>query len=551
MNSQNDPQPDGVFDYVENYTINSQYSRVIFPVLEPFGRDLAVGLYTDTTGLNLKDTLYYALYDSIKAVAQQYPNLDRFVLKGTAKTSGSSDINIGYNIPKGSVTVSAGGRNLIEGTDYDINYDLGTIKITNQAILNAGLPVQVNFENNASFGLQQKNYMGLRLDYQVKNTAKEQLSIGGTVVRLGERPFFTKVNYNEDPIRNTMYGLDVNYRKDLPRLTKLLDKLPFYSTTAPSTINFYGEGAYLKPGHAPQIGKGNAGVIYIDDFEGSKSGIDLRFPLISWSLASVPKGATGRLGDPRFPEGNLATPSLDYGKNRAKIAWYQIEQTLQQYKGSNNPFSNNAAELSDPRVRQIYQKEIFPQRTTGFGESQLVTFDLAYYPTDKGPYNYDVAATPGISSGVDVNGKLKDPASRFGGLMRSLDQTDFETSNIEFIEFWMQDPFIKNPNSNGGRLYFNLGNVSEDILKEGKRFYENGLSTPNAPSPEDETIWGRVPRNPIQVTNAFSNIPEDRAYQDVGLDGLSDSGEVRKRQDYLTLLQTNFGSPVQKHTRML
>ena len=202
-----------------------------------------------------------------------------------------------------------------------------------------------------------------------------------------------------------MYGLDINYRKDIPRLTKILDKLPFYSTTAPSTINFYGEGAYLKPGHAPQIGRGKAGVIYIDDFEGSKSGIDLRFPLISWSLASTPKGATDINGQPIFPESSLTSPSLDYGKSRAKIAWYQIEQTLQQYKGTNNPFSNNAAELSDPRVRQIFQKEIFPQRTTGFGESQLVTFDLAYYPTDRGPYNYD-----------DINllstGKLKNPKSR-------------------------------------------------------------------------------------------------------------------------------------------
>ncbi|MBC7536054.1 MAG: cell surface protein SprA [Ferruginibacter sp.] len=541
LNSQLDPQPDGVFDYVEGFTVNSQYSRIMFPVLQPFGRDLAFSIYTDTTLSTIKDTLYYALYDSIKAVAQQYPNLNRFLLKGTAKTSGSSDISIGYNIPKGSVTVSAGGRTLQEGVDYDINYDLGTIKMTNQAILNAGLPVQVNFENNASFGLQQRNYLGLRMDYQLKNTAKEQLSIGGTVVRLGERPFFTKVNYNEDPIRNTMYGLDVNYKKDLPRLTKILDKLPFYSTTAPSTINVYGEGALLKPGHAPQIGRGKNGLVYIDDFEGSKSGIDLRFPVISWSLASVPKGATIQGGSSLlFPEADSSN-NIAYGKNRAKIAWYQIEQTLQQIDGQNNPISDRNL-LSDPRVRQVYQKEIFPQRTTGFGESQLVTFDLAYYPQDKGPYNYDAV-------NVTADGKLTNPASRFGGLMRSIDQSDFETANIEFIEFWMQDPYIvspqnpnPDPNDNGGKLYFNLGNVSEDVLKDGARFYENGLNTPNVPSPEYETNWGRVPQNATQVTSSFNNAPEDRLYQDVGFDGLSDSGEVRKRSAYLQQLSAIFGA---------
>ena len=541
LNNQLDPQPDGVFDYVEGYTVFSQYSRIMFPVLEPFGRDLAKGIYTNPNSPAIGDTLYYALYDSIKAVAQQYPNLNRYVLKGSAKISGSSDISIGYNIPRGSVTVTAGGRTLIEGLDYDINYDLGTIKVINTAIINSGLPVQVNYENNASFGIQQRNYLGLRFDYNAKNTAKEQLSFGGTLVRLGERPFFNKTNIGEDPIRNTMYGLDVNYRKDIPRLTKLLDKLPFYQTTAPSTINVFAEGAFLKPGHAPQIGKGANGTSYIDDFESSKSGIDLRFPQNIWALASTPQGATDKNGNPLFLESAL-NDNINYGKNRAKIAWYQIEQTLQQLNASNNPIKDRV-ELSDPRVRQVYQKEIFPQRTTGFGESFLQTFDLSYYPADKGAYNYDDAAVS-----VNANGKLINPDKRWGGLMRSIDQTDFETGNIEFIEFWLQDPFINSPRrpnaagSAGGKLYFNLGNVSEDILKDGKRFYENGLNTPNAPSPVDNSNWGKVPRNPIQVTNAFSNNTDDRLYQDVGLDGLDDTAEVNRRAVYLNQLLINFGA---------
>ena len=535
LNSQLDPQPDGVFDYIENFTVNSQYSRVIFPVLEPFGRDIAPQLY-NVVPANAKDTLFYALYDSIKAVAQQYPNLNRFLLRGSAKTSGSGDISIGYNIPKGSVSVTAGGRVLQEGVDYDINYDLGTIKIINQAILNAGLPVQVNFENNASYGLQQKSFLGLRLDYQLKNTAKEQISIGGTIVRLSERPFFTKVNLGEDPIRNAMFGLDVNYKKDLPRLTKWLDKLPFYTTKAPSAVNAYIEGAMLKPGHAPQIGKGSNGVIYIDDFEGSQSGIDLRFPATAWGLAAAPFGATAPSSNILlFPEASLNN-DLNYGKNRAKIAWYQIEQVLQQYRASNNPITN-ANLLSDPRVRQVYQKEIFPQRTTGFGESQLVTFDLAYYPKERGPYNFDNA-----TGSVNAQGNLLNPNKRWGGLQRNIDQTDFETANIEFIEAWVQDPFILNPASTGGKLYFNLGNISEDVLKDGRRFYENGLPTPNAPAPVDSTVWGVVPRNPIQVTNAFSNDPADRPFQDIGFDGLNDASEVVVRQAYLNGLAANFGT---------
>ena len=537
LNNQLDPQPDGVFDYVEGYTVLSPYSRIVFPVLEPFGRDLATQIYNVVPVL-AKDTLYYALYDSIKATAQQYPNLNRFVMKGSARTSGSSDISIGYNIPPGSVTVTAGGQTLIEGNDYEINYDLGTIKVTNQAILNAGLPVQVNFENNASFGIQQRNYLGLRLDYLAKNTLKEQLSIGGTMVRLGERPFFTKNNLGEEPIRNSMYGLDVNYRKELPRLTKLLDKLPFYTTTAPSSINLYAEGAYFSPGHAPQIGRGAGGTVYIDDFEGSKSGIDLRFPAISWALASTPRGATDQNGSILFPEAEQNTVSLDYGKNRAKLAWYQIEPALQQFRGVNNPLGDNRDELSDPRTRLVKQSEIFPQRTTDFGQNQLITFDLAYYPAEKGPYNFAQDAL-----NVDNNNRLKNPTQRWGGLMRNIDQTDFETANIEFIEFWMQDPYVNTParpnasNSSGGKLYFNLGNISEDVLKDGKRYYENGLPTPNSQLPVESSVWGRVPLNPIQVANAFSNDPADRAFQDVGFDGLSDDSEVVRSAPYLSNLR--------------
>lgn len=535
LNNHNDPQPDGVFDYIEGYTVLSQYSRIIFPVLQPFGRDIAPKVFTNAA--TAADSLYYPLYDSIKAIAQQqFPNLDRFVLQGTAKTTGSADISIGYNIPPGSVTVTAGGRKLLENVDYTINYDLGTIKVINQAIINAGIPVQVNYENNATFGLQQKSYMGLRLDYVLKNTAKEQVSLGGTMVRLSERPFFTKVNYGEDPIRNTMYGLDGSYRRDMPRLTKILNKLPFFNSTAPSSINAYGEAAFLKPGHAPQIGRGSNGVVYIDDFEGSKSDIDLRFPPISWALASTPHGATDKNGNILFPEADSSN-SLAYGKKRAQIAWYQIEPTLQDPKNVNNPLKGNTKFLSDPRTRAVSQSEIFPQRTTDFGQNQLITFDLSFYPKDRGPYNYDASRTD-----INSNGKFLFPKNKWGGLMRSLDQTDFETANIEYIECWIQDPFILNPTSSGGQFYINLGNVSEDVLKDSRRFYENGLPTPNLPARVDTSIWGLVPRNPIQVTNAFSNDPRDRPYQDVGFDGLTDSAEVAfRRRDYLDVLAMNFG----------
>jgi cell surface protein SprA len=268
-------------------------------------------------------------------------------------------------------------------------------------------------------------------------------------------------------------------------------------------------------------------LIYIDEFEGTRSSIDLRFPFIAWTLASTPQG------NGLFPESTL-TDSIDYGKNRAKLAWYNIEPVLQDPTNSNNPLKGERVKLSDPRVRQVFTNELFPQKTTNITDVQASTFDLAFYPTDRGPYNFETSA-----SEINVNGKLKNPAKRWGGIMRSIDQTDFETSNVEFIEFWAQDPFIKTPNSKGGKLFINFGNVSEDVLKDGKRFYENGLNTPKVPAAVDSnTTWGKVPVNPIQITQAFSNDPQDRPYQDVGFDGLTDPEEINKRKTYLQKLQT-------------
>jgi cell surface protein SprA len=529
LNDQNDPVPNGYFDYVEGFTVISSQSRIIFPVLEPFGHDLD---YVYANQADRDKYLYYPLYDTIKAIAQTYANLDRFQLAGRSTSSGSGDYQLGFNIPRGSVTVTAGGQVLQENVDYEINYDLGTLKIINPAIISTGLPVQVQYENNATYGLQQKNFIGIRADYLVNR----HLTLGATMVRLGERPFFTKTSYGEDPVKNTMYGADFDYRNNIPRLSKWLDKLPFYSTKAMSSITAYGEVAVLDPGHPKQIGKGGQGVSYIDDFEGTRSDIDLRFPLIGWTLASVPYNAVDQSNNILFPEAALNN-NLASGYNRAKLAWYNIEPVLQEKNNTSNPIRRNLAELSKPESRQVLQSEIFPQRSTELGLGVLTTFDLAYYPREKGPYNFEFH-----NGRVNANGNLLNPKQAWGGIMRNIDQTDFETSNIEYIEFWLQDPFIRKPFSNGGQLYFNLGNISEDILKDGKRQYENGLATPKNPQLMDTTtVWGQVPKNPLQVTNAFSNDPEDRPLQDVGYDGLTDTAEIRKFSQYLTDLSALYG----------
>ncbi|HEY4064618.1 MAG TPA: cell surface protein SprA [Puia sp.] len=539
LNAHNDPQPDGIFDYLEGYTVLSSSGRIIFPVLEPFGNDLETLAFSGATQALKDKYVFHQLYDTIKAVAQTYANVDRYILSGQAKGQSTSNLSLGaYNVPPGSVVVTAGGQTLKENVDYVVDYNLGQVQIINQAITNSGVPVNVSFENNANFGLQQRSFMALRFDYLAKNTATESLTLGGTIERLNERPFFSKTNYGEDPIRNTMYGVDANYKGQVPQLTSLLNHLPFYTTKEVSTINAYGEAAILRPGHPPQIGKGSSGAVYIDDFEGSTSSVDLRFPLTSWSLASTPNGTGGQYA-PLFPEASM-NDTLDYGFNRAKLAWYNIEPTLQDHSNPSNPDRYENA-LLDPRISPLQIQQLFPEQSVQTGQAQLITFDMAYYPSDRGPYNFD--ARPGS---VASNGKLLNPQKRWGGIMRALDQTDFETNNIEVLQFWMMSPFLATPNgpgnTTGGQLYFDLGSVSEDILKDGKKEFENGLNTPNIQAAIDSSsVWGRVPANPIQVTTAFSNDGSDRPFQDVGLDGMDDVAENKKFQVYLNQLAATTG----------
>lgn len=534
LNVQRDPQPDGIFDFFPGVTINPTNGRLIFPVLEPFGSDLEKEFDPGEEQIAEK-FIYRELYDSTKFIAQQFPEKNRYVIKGSYRSGSSSEISLGaFNIPQGSVTVTAGGAQLAENIDYTIDYSLGRIRILNEGILNAGTPINVAFENNALFGFQQKTFIGNRLDYRVN----DKLNLGGTILNMKERPFTQKVNLGDDPIANTIYGLDFNYNTQSQFLTYLVDKLPLYKTKQISSFAASGEIAYLKPGVNQAIGA-DGGFVYIDDFEGTSNSSDLRFPANAWIMASTPQGALDRRGNVLFPEAELAN-DLTYGMNRAKLAWYNIDPLfLRNNSQTPSHIASNRDMRSSHYVRELFQTELFPNRTNlqpGV-VNNIITLDLAYYPNERGQYNFEnkLNGEPGFSSGLNPDGTLKSPRSRWGGIMRAFDNNDFENSNVEFIEFWLLDPFIENQD-NSGELYINLGNISEDILKDSKYFFENGLTGPDGNVTFEETEWGKVPTQQ-NIVNAFDNDPSIRQFQDVGLDGLNDSEESLKFAAILANLQ--------------
>ena len=413
------------------------------------------------------------------------------------------------------MVVTAGGVTLIENVDYQVDYSSGIITILNQNIIDAGTNVNVSLESNTLFSMQRKTVLGLNWKYNFSN----ELNFGGTFMTLSEKPLTSKVDMGSEPLKNTIWGFNIAWKKESQWLTNMLDRLPMISCTAPSMIDFSAEFARLDAGTSSEV---QSQASYIDDFESTENGLDLT-TASAWVLASLPTG---------MQYSNL-TNDIRTGYNRARLSWYTIDPLFTRRSSSLTPshIKSDLEQLSNHYVREVYERELYPNKESTYGESSTLSLlNLTYYPNERGPYNLD--------TDLNFDGKLNAPEKRWGGITRQLSTTDFETSNIQYIEFWMLDPFIYEQAGMGGDLYLNLGEVSEDILKDGKKFFENGLPANGNTYTYEESAFGHVPTT-SSLVYAFDNNAGSRGQQDVGLNGLSSENEAQFKvyADYLSAIK--------------
>ncbi len=543
LNQHQDPSPDGIFDFIDGAhinggTINSSNGRIYFPTTQPFGKDLRAVIEEP----ELADKYAFdSLYTMTKTMAQQMTSKNKYYIEGSYRSSYGSEFHFAGGGATKSVKVTAGGVTLTENVDYTVNYDMGVVTIINQSILASGTPIQIAPEVDDAYQTD-KRMFGINLDYMFS----KDFTVGATLLNLRERPITNKVNYGDEPINNLIWGMNFAYKTEMPFITKAIDLLSFHNTTTKSYLNLDGEFAHFIPGHNRQIGK--SGTTYIDNFESAKSTIDLMM-MSNWVMASTPQGQPDL-----FPEAApvsvtaSARRQLAYGYNRARMAWYIIDPLFYN-SGTAVPSNLTREDLSQPYARAVYEPELFPykdQATTQLS-TLMTVFNIAFYPSERGAYNYDVDGSEGLSRGLNEDGTLRDPKTRWGGIMRKFDNTDFESSNYEYIEFWMMDPFIDNPDHKGGKLYFNLGDISEDILRDGRKFYENGLPEDGSDQDVEFTVWGRVPTKQL-IVNSFDNQEASRQYQDVGYDGLPNNRELDFFQEtYLNRVASAFGAGSQAY----
>ena len=528
LDNNNKPHPNGYFDYVQGYTVVS--GSVFFPSVEPFGENMYRTLVN--SGVAAEVAAKYAfteLYDSTQTVAKQIAEKNKYQIIAQYRGKNANVISLGTTqVPQGSVVVTAGGITLTEGTDYTVDYSAGEVRILNQNIIDAGTPVNVSSESNLDYGQARKTMFGVNWEYDFS----KNFQMSGTLQHLYEQALTTKVNMGSEPLNNTLWGFNMNWKKESQWLTNMLDKLPLLHLTQPSNISFTGEFAQLIAGQSHGT-QDNAS--YLDDFENTTTKADMTTPT-SWTLSSVPS---------MFPDYNDKT-TLKSGYDRAQMAWYTIDPLFTRRSSSLTPghIKSDLDQLSNHYIREVPVRELYPNRdqsTYNGATSMLPVLNVAYYPNERGPYNFNPDLLP--------NGDLNNPKSHWGGMMRRLSTTDFEDANIEYIEFWLMDPFIYTRRNGtesqyGGDLYFNLGEVSEDILRDGKKFYESGMPVDGSQA-YTETQWGKIPTQ-TTVTYAFATSTGSRALQDVGFNGLTDIEEraFPSYQDFLSQVQAKVAPAV-------
>ncbi|MFT4033567.1 MAG: cell surface protein SprA, partial [Siphonobacter sp.] len=524
LNQMNDQQADGNFDFVSGVTIDADNGRVIFPVLEPFGSHLQEYITEPQLADKYVNT---KLYRNTQVTATQQTAKNKFYLTGSYQGKNSSSIALPYGVDESSVQVIAGGVALTAGSDYTV--ESGAVKFINETLLTSGKEITISYETPDLFNNQIRTLIAGRFDYHFSN----DITLGATFMHLKESTpgNLLRVAVGNEPVNNFMYGTDLKLKKNAPWLTRALDGLPLVETKEMSNIAFSGEYAQLIPGVNNRV-KGRS---YIDDFEASRTVYDFTKQPIKWRLGATPED---------YSSATSADP-LGYAYKRARVSVYSIDQTFYGTGGSSSSLVPSTLDVTTNYFEKQYlPQQIFTGKSYENYNLPLSTLDIAYFPSERGQYNYTTNLTQA--------GLLKNPTENFGAITRAItSDTDFENANIETIEFWVMDPFIdvvrngSNPqkNTSGGKLLIHIGDISEDVTPDGLFTFENGFpvdgrrtSSVNGQAANvDSSAWGYAPLAQY-VINAFDN--SNISVQDIGFDGLNDTDEQTFFKSYLSQIQS-------------
>jgi hypothetical protein len=458
--------PDGKFDYSPGMTIDESRGELIFPRTEPFRE--GIRRYFLSKGRTIADAdsfIFAEVYDTTFNGASN-SSRNKFLIRGSITSSIASTYSIGFNVVEGSVKVVVDGNQAQVNTDYSVDYISGQVTVKNQALLAPGRNLSIEYEANDLLQLASKSLLGARGDIDVGKNS----TLGFTVMNLSQQSLSDKIRLGEEPISNTIYGIDGSTTQNLDFVTRALNWLPGIQTNAPSSIMVKGEAAYMSPNpntrQSPIPIDAGASVAYIDDFEGARRTIPLGVNYGGWRDASVPDNIPG-LDDPF-----KLTPAakLEY---KAKLVWFNFPPG------------------------DVVVTDIWPKKQVAAGNEAVTVLNLWFRPKVRASFNYS----------MDLEGKLfSHPQNAWSGIQRLIGSTasNLLDENINFIELWINLAKVQ-PTT---KLTIDLGLISEAVIPDNTLHTEDGLDG--------------------GIVNGIL-----RQGEDVGLDGLSDDAERQTYADFI------------------
>ncbi len=526
-------------------TLDAVRGRIIFPYVEPFGQRI-IDLYQASNlpqaqiEENIDRYAFPELYTNTQQNARQIGRNNLYMITGLSKGTVQDSYNLGFALVEGSVRVRANGVELTEGVDYDVDYNIGNIIITNDRYLQSGQEIVIDYESNQMLQIQQTTFAGMRAEYRVN----DNIRFGSTYFSLRERPLQDKIPVGDEPINNSIFGFDGSAQFDTPWMTRAINWLPLLQTRADSDIRLSGEFAQLRPDVAQTravsraINRGDLyadeerGLSFIDDFEGSKTSINFLSPG-RWNLAAAPHAVPGYDFDMDM-EDNSTQSRIARSDLRGKFSWYMIPVNIGRI--------TDAART--PESLPVSVSDVFPNREVLRQEDRLQTLDIHYNPRKRGPYNYN----PNLRDLLDNT-----PEDTWGGMTAVLPSglDNLRQNNIEFLEFWVQPllpdgrpPSAMDAENYDGKIYIDLGLISEDIIPNNTLNTEDGLARAIDRGNVGIDANGRsfVIERLSNLTGQFSVETQER--EDVGLDGAhSTDGEFNEQvlfADWLEIMENQY-----------
>ncbi len=479
--SPSDKSPDGLIDYSSQFSntiVDPKTGTLIFPYLQPFGATISnFNLAAQRTKAGYKDTNFYLpeIYNTPQStLVQRETKLVNIDVKYTGGVS--STLNLGaFNLVEGSVRVTIGGTQLVEGTDFRVDYNSGTVTILNSDLINTG-QVNVEYDVHDVFSNATKNVLGFRAEVPLfDEEAVQQGDIGITAMNYSASLPTLKTRQGEEPFSNWILGADGGYKFDAPFLTDAMNALPLFNLKDKSSLNVKVDAALSLPNPntdvSPMPVDNGASIAYLDDFEGGLNEFPLYLNYGRWVPASQPMDS---LFQAQHPAGN--NPDTSYWTNpinalKGQTAWFP-------------PTTLPGGVF--PNLPSIKPNE----QTTTTGQT-ATTMDYYFDPTKPGIYNP-------IPSALGTR-------DNWGGMMQYAPGLNVAATNTDAIQFYVKIDQLDQSDEDSAKLRFDLGIINDDIIPDKK------LET------EDVAQNGRY-----------------QTGEDVGLDGLTDAQEQAKFTSGLT-----------------